>query len=390
MNVTNVKKEPRRIEVIDSLTLGIQNYGVDNLYPQTTKIVVAASGTATSCVETYSKFLEGKGFKDVTFYTAVINEKGLTNDALLSLVCKDIAYHKGFALHVNYNLLGTISDVQFTPFENCRLAIEDESGYVSKIAVHRDWQRLKRATQQKGINKETIDYIDVFNPIHSVVQAQMIKAGGIHKYKGQILWVSFDGDSIYPKPVYDSVITDISTESGLSNVNYRNVRYNFLPAGMLVRKKGASNNEVIEESYGRPVEDDFTKSFKQFQGDENACKIIDVEVEYEEEEPKFVPFGVGNNANQFSQTKKDIQENIGKVFRQPPILRAESVSTGFTAEAMKDAYNFYNSITDVERRLIERSFKRIFDKFYINVCPSKDFSILPLKYITDEPINILP
>ena len=385
MNVKNVKKEPERFDVIDDLSLEIQRYGSDNLYPQAIRKIASASGTCSSCIDTYSKFIEGKGFKDNVFYKSSVNDRGVTIDSLLSLHSKDIAFYKGFALHVNYNLLAEITEVQFLPFENCRFGLEDELGYVSKIAVHKDWGGVRSRTKKKGITKTTIDYIDVFNPIKNVVLAQIIKAGGVDKYKGQVLYYSFDGDFIYPKAKYDSIITDASTEAGLSNVNYRNVRHNFLPAGMLIRKK-TTDVDLTSDSGDKWRNDDdtFTSSFKQFQGDENACKIIDVEIEFDEEKPEFVPFETQNISEKYSATKKDIQDNIGKVFIQPPILRAEMVSTGFTQEAIKDAYNFYNSITDPERRTIERIYKQVFERFFIDICPSKDFSILPLKYITDE------
>jgi hypothetical protein len=384
MNVTNIKKEPRRIEVVDVLQLGIQSFGADNIYPQRIREIASASGTASSCIDILSRFVEGQGFKDVTFYQAQVNLRGTTNDALLSSVCKDIANLKGFALHANYNLLAEITEVQFIPFENCRLGAEDDNGFVSKIAIHGDWQRIKRRTQLKGINKQTVDYIDVFNPIKAVVQSQILAAGGIEQYKGQVLWVSFDGEGVYPKPVYDPVITDISSEAGLANVNYRNIRFNFLPAGMLVRKKASDSTDQQPTESGREQEDDFTASFKQFQGDENACKIIDVEIEFEEEAPTFVPFAGKDMGKEFAGVRTDLVANIGNAFKQPAILRGEAVSTGLTTDAMKDAYNFYNSITSVERRHVERIFKQIFERFHSPVCPSKDYSILPLKYATDE------
>ena len=387
MIVTNLKKEPIRVSAVDQLTLEIQQYGSDNLYPQTIKQIASASGTCSACLETLSNFIEGKGFKDVTFYKSVINSKGLTLDALLSLTVKDLADFKGFALHINYNLLAEITDVSFIPFENCRLGLEDDIGYVAQIGIHGDWQRLKRRTRANGISKKTIQFIDVYNPRKEVVLAQILKAGGIDNYKGQVYWFSGDGENVYPKPVYDSVITDVSTESGLANVNYREVRYNFLSAGMLIRKKAKETEETIPDSRsgGGYEQDDFTKSFKQFQGDENACKIIDVEVDFNEEEPKFIPFDTNKHGLQFKETGKFIQSNIGKRFRQPQILRADDVSKGFGADLMNDAYNFYNSITDVNRRLIERVFKQVFEKFSTPINPTNDYSILPLKYVMDAP-----
>ncbi|MFR8224885.1 MAG: hypothetical protein ACLU9X_10515 [Alistipes shahii] len=78
----------------------------------------------------------------------------------------------------------------------------------------------------------------VFNPSPDVVQLQIQAAGGIEFYKGQILYISRAGRNAYPLPLVDVVLTDMSTDEGLSNVNNRNVRNNFLTAGMLITKRG--------------------------------------------------------------------------------------------------------------------------------------------------------
>ncbi|MFZ4412447.1 MAG: hypothetical protein ACOYOV_05125 [Bacteroidales bacterium] len=386
MNITNLKREPQRIETEDYISLGVQAFGKTNLYPQTAKLLTSSSGIASSCIDTYSKFIEGRGFKDVNFYQSIVNSSGLECDELLRLVSKDISDYRGFALHFNYNAMCEISDLNFTPFENCRLGIEDDNGYVSKIGIHPDWAKLKRKTRSKGITLKTIDFVDVYNPKKEVVKAQIEKAGGIDHYKGQVLWFSFDGGFIYPKPKYDSVCTDISTDAGLSNVMYRNVRYNFLTAGMLVRKKTSKSQDADSDV---DTEDNFSSNFKKFQGDENACKMIDVEIEFDEEAPQFVPFKTNSYDKEFSATEKSIGERIGRVFQQPPILRSETVPTGFTQDAINDAYNFYNSITEPERRTVERIFKRIFSNYYDkNINPTNDFSIIPLKYLDNATNNI--
>ena len=160
MNLTNVKPEKQRIEVTDGLSLGIQTYGLRNDYPQRIKTVTNASVTAKGCISTYQKFIQGGGFADTVFYKSVVNDRGLTCDQLLNLIAKDFADYGGFSVHLNYNILGQITDVTHIPFEHCRISLDDDSGNVSRIAVHRDWTKLKRKTV---VSKQTIEFIDVFN-----------------------------------------------------------------------------------------------------------------------------------------------------------------------------------------------------------------------------------
>ena len=385
MNLTNVKVEKQRVEVVDGMSLGIQNYGLKNDYPQKIKTVTAASVTAKGCISTYQKFMQGGGFLDTIFYKSKVNSKGLTCDQLLNLIVKDLADYGGFAVHLNYNVFGKITDVSHVPFEHCRFQIEDDNGIIHKIGLHRDWTKLKRRTI---INKNTIQFVDVYNPIPEVVQAQ-IEAVGVDNYKGQIYYFSLDGEMVYPKPIYDSAITDISTEAGVSNVIYRNTRFNFMPAGMLIRKKSEKGGNVDEN--GRPVIDTFSQNFKQFQGDENACKIIDVEVEFEEEAPEFVAFTIDQYVVSNMKVSTEITSSkIGKSFLQPPILRAENVATGFTLQAMQDAYDYYNSITISERLQLERIFTEIFSNFESQINPTNNYSIIPLKYGQPDNSNTNP
>ena len=54
------------------------------------------------------------------------------------------------------------------------------------------------------------------------------------QYAGQVYYYSNGGKGTYPTPLCDTVLTDMNTEEGISNVSNRNVRNNFMPSGMLV------------------------------------------------------------------------------------------------------------------------------------------------------------
>lgn len=293
MKVSDLKKKStNRLETGYISTLGIQSYGEDNLYPQILNNIISASSTGSECVERYADFIEGNGFRDVSFSEYTVNRRGDTADDIHTLVCKDVAKYDGFALHVNYNIFGEIVEIQHIPFENCRLKEEDENGYVGKIAIHPDWTGRKiRDGKTIKIDKKHTDYIDVFNPRKNVVYEQIRSAGGIENYKGQVLWVSGAGNLVYPISRADRVATEMSTDEGLANVKYRNVRCNFMPSGMIVTKKGSSVNFDEE---GKPIPDyenedtGFSDTIKQLQGDTNAGKLLEVTLNSDEDKPEFV------------------------------------------------------------------------------------------------------
>lgn len=387
MRVKELKKNSgKRVDVRFLQQLGIQAYGEDNLYPQTLKNIISASPTGSECADRFADFIEGNGFREVLFSEYVVNRKGDTADDIHALVCRDIADYGGLSLHVNYNVFGEIVELQHIPFENCRLVEEDDNGYVSKIAIHPDWsgQKTRKGGKIK-VSKENIDYIDVFNPIKSVVLAQIEAAGGIEYYKGQVLWVSMAGKQTYPTGKGDRVATEMSTDEGLSNVKYRNVRNNFLPAGMVITRKGSSisyDEEGNEIKYETQSEDSgFSDTILTLQGDVNANKILEVEIESEEEEPKFIPITTQNYDKEFTVTDASVVERIYSAYGQEPWYCIRIGKVGFSGDILEDAFEYYNSIVSKQQRLIERTFDRIFKCWHEIANPSNDYSVEPLKYV---------
>ncbi len=384
MTIDEVKIPKIRIPVADATNLDIQSYGKGNNYPQMILQLIGASSNAKSCVGRYAKFIRGAGFQDVLFYKSVINTKGQTCDTLLRLCSDDLAKFGGFALHVNYNLLCEISSVEHIPFEDCRLGIDDDLGYISKIAIHPDWTMVKGKKRIKRPSKSTITYTDVFNPNTDIVLSQIIASGGIENYKGQTLYVSKDGYMVYPSAIYDSAITDISTDEGLANVRYRNVRNNFLPMGMYVYRKG--QKVMVEDKDGNLVEgteyqNGFdAEKFKAFQGDSEACKIIGVGLEDGDEKPEFVEFPTKNFDKEFTITKDATAEEIYAAFNQEVFYRIRSGALGFSNDIINDAFNFYNAMTIDERVLMEQSFRSVFSHFADPVNQTNDYSLIPLSY----------
>ncbi|MCP3894830.1 MAG: hypothetical protein GY706_09410 [Bacteroides sp.] len=382
MQVKELKKKAKqRIDISYLRQLNIQGYGDDNLYPQNLHNIIAASSTGSECNERYANFIEGNGFLDTVFSKVEVNRRGDTIDDIHALVCSDVAEYDGLAIHINYNMLGEIVEMNHIPFENCRLLEEDSFGHVGQIAIHPDWTGKKtRGGTVVKVNKETVDFIDVFSPIKSVVLAQIEAAGGIDNYKGQVLYVSGAGRNAYPRPKADRVVTEMSTDEGLSNVKYRNVRCNFLPAGMIVTKKGQRVNDGEEDS-----DDDedfgFSDTIQSLQGDTNAGKILEVTIENDEEKPEFVELKTSNYDKTFTVTEASTIEHIYSAFGQEPWYCIRIGKVGFSGDILEDAFEYYNSIVSKQQRMIERSFTKLFEFWHEPVNLSGNYSVEPLKYI---------
>lgn len=381
MNVKNAKKPQKRIDTGYVSRYRMQSYGKDNLYPQHIREITGASGTAELCLARYQKFVEGFGFRDKAFRALEVNPRGDTADDMLHLVAQDLTRHGGFAIHVNYNVMCQVTSLALIPFEQCRLEEPDDRGNVAHIIVHPDWT-FKRTRNGKTMTsgEKWIDRIAVFDPLPEVVQRQIVEAGGIDKYKGQVLWFSMAGRGTYPTPIYDSVITEISTDEGLGNIKYRNVRNNFLVSCMLVAKKGVPRiNEQGEQEEQSMITAD---ELRQFQGDENGNKILYVELENDEDEPKVIAFPSKSYDKDFTVTDQSVIERIYAQFHQELFYAIRIGKLGFSGTVMQDAYEYYAGEVTTEQRAIQRAFEKIMAVWGNGEWAQADMSLQPLKYIT--------
>jgi hypothetical protein len=368
-----------RITVVDNKLSHIQNYDSDNNYPSRIMDIIKASGTATSCSNLYAKFINGKGFKDPAFWKSRINRKGLTVDKLLRQVTKDFSsMARGVAIHVNYNALFKINEVTPIPFDYCRLCFSDDNNYVAKIAVYSDWACKKT----KKVNKEDIDYIDVYNKNPDVILSQIEKAEGIENYKGQIYWYSFDGNN-YPLAICDPVIEDVISDSGIKKFRQRTTSTSFMPSHVVEYPYEFESEEERQEE---------KETWEKFQGTDNANKIIMIENPDAKENPvKFNKVEWQEFDKVYEITNRTVKDSIIECYSIPPVLLGVAVEGKLgTADEIRDAFLFYNSTTSDERRVFEEIFTEIFSNYRNPINPSGDYSIMPLEFNvgTEEPALI--
>ena len=379
MNIQKIKKAPQRIDVSYLATLGIKAYGRNNLYPQQAKAILDSSSTGAQCADRYARFIEGQGIANVVIYDLVVNHYGETTDDILTAASQDLANYGGFALHVNYDLNCKVCEVQSVPFESCRLQEDDDSGYIAHIVTHPDWMgRTTRNGKILRVSKDTISTYDRYNPDPTIVRAQITAAGGIEHYKGQILWVSTAGRERYPLPKYDRVLTDLSTDEGLSNIKFRNARCNFLSSAFVISKTSQAMNE--DDAARQAVEArGFAEDLAQFQGDETSNVLISLTVANDEEKPEIVEFPTKNFDKDFEVTDQSVVERIYCAFEQEPFLCIRSGKLGFSGTTIHDCYTYYSSLVSKEQRLIERAFSKIFDNWFEPLA-NYDCHIEPLTY----------
>lgn len=365
MKVSKLNTAPR-VEKFNNKRFGIISYGTANDYPQKCLEILQSSGTGSHCMNTYSKFIAGEQFIDQTLEK--LNFGNLKGGEFRRKLAYDIGCFQGFAIHVVYNGLLDIVDLNFVPFENCRLGanLTDNGGFIfnNTIKIHPDWgQRIRR------IIPDEVQTVDCYNSDKEVIKEQITNAGGFEAWNGQIFWYSVEGLGAYPLASFDPVITEMSTEDAISTVKNRSAKNNFIPAGMLITR--GKNTESDKPEDIEPDEE--VKAIRELQGDEKAFRIMHVRIENDEEKPEWIPIQINDGDRLFNYTEGSVQKNIGKIFGQPPVLRYDLTPGKLgSSQEIIDAYNFYNNMTKLERQTIS--------DILTELMPSKNFEIQPLTY----------
>jgi hypothetical protein len=363
----NLGNSTQRISQRENRTYGIVINDDDNAYPQRIYAITSSSPTARNCVDTYSRFIGGSGFADITFYQSVVNSEGQTMDKVLHLVKKDMARFRGFALHVNINATAKITEIFHVSFEHVRMASEvrkNETGF--DFATYNDWSREKRS----NIRTELINWFHAFDLSADAIANQVESVGGWDKYKGQLLYVSMD-DHSYPLASCDAVMESLQAEIHSDMRTTTNLQNNFSAKTLMVHKGKFADNEDREE---------FEGSLQEFVGPAGA-DIMVVDIEKDEEMPQIVPITNTTNDKLFEYTDNKVTNKIIRNWLIPKILLSVTDGSGFfNQEQIRDATMYYNMMTTEERILLEAVFKKLGAGFYQNINPSGDYSVVPIEF----------
>lgn len=362
-----------RIKQPDFKTYHIRAYDTDNAYPQRMNNLRNASSAAKRAVSLYATFIRGGGFVNETFFQSVVNREGYTPDDLVRRHADDYALYQGIAFHVNYNSLFQISEVQFVPFENCRMCIE-EPEYFDKIAVSDRWYIRDN---KKSIKLSDIDYVDKFNPDPEAIQKQVDVAGGWDKYKGQILYYSSNYNR-YPLASCDDVVPEMKSEIASSQTTYNNLKNNFS------EKTVFSIGTTFEDQEER---EDYLESIKKFVGPEGSNVML-VEGSFNDKMEVAAPVidKIPNTLNDkvFEYSDKKVERKIFRSYLQPGILHTDTDTSALGRDDINEAAAYYNKVTENERILISGLYKTVFDLFEENICPDGNYDLVEYSYFSDE------
>ena len=370
----------KRITTFDK-KLGVIKNGDDNNYPEIIDRYINNSVTAKSAANIMATYLSGKGFE---LENELLVNKSLTLQSFTRKLARSLSRQGGAFVHVNYNANYKKVSFDVLPYSHCRIGEKDDNKYNGKIIVNDTWTGKLR--------REDFNVIDVYNENEKVIEAQVIKAGGWEKYKGQVWYVNLNEDYDYALSPADPVMFDCDSESQSSIFKNKSLRKGFFGKTLIVTKPLIGEREIYPEDgveYQAALSERkaFKETINNFIGAENVGGALHVELEHDQtnldDAIKIQQIGSDINDKLFEYTERSVFNNILMAFNNVPsgLIRSDVTMFGNSGEALKEMKFTYQENTTQEREMLEQTINKLLTNF-------KDFNkkvkIVPL---IDEPIK---
>jgi hypothetical protein len=363
------KRNPTLVDTTDL----IQRFGVDNLYPQRAEEVVKGSYTLKSVCDVVADFLNGEGFADQIVAKTILNSsglKGMTANKVLRQVTKTYSKWNTVCLHIGYNMNFRISSIKPVPFSYIRFGLADSNGRVKQLAYSTNWERDGR----KECKDRQIIYYPTFNPDPNQIALEINEAGGIDKYKGQILYGTPE-EFVYPNATFDPVIDHAETQFEIGQSKIGNVRQSFL-ATLAIVYPGEFGSLAEEHAFK-----DLIASKK---GARRAGSTIGLQDKTGTRKASDI-FQVLTPANLdklFEFTEKSCVDAIMENEAMPKELLGVRPESGmFNQDNMENAYTYFNSRTRNRRADISELFSMLFSYWEHPI--QTDAYITPQRYVQE-------
>lgn len=344
-------------------------YGQNDDFPLQLDKSISESETATSCLSTVQDFIEGFGFSDTNLEKLVINSKGENFWQFHQQTTDSWAEFEGFYWLLRFNALAQVTEIEFLPFENCRLGIPDSNGYISHIF----YNPFFGTSEYKGQNKKETKVYDVFNP--NAVKAQIAKQKG--SFKGQVLFHSTTSarSRYYPRPQVYSANKWMKIEAGVSDYHEDKIDNGFLDDYILVMK-GNPNDPSQNPDYNNPDDPNATpvtvgQEFddvmsRNFMGRGKHSTVMVQWVNNSDEKPEVVTIPNSANSDRFINLDNQATKKITVAFKVPSILAniSEGVSLGGDGNMVRVAVKLMQQRVIKKQRVLTDHYEKVLKLFF--------------------------
>jgi hypothetical protein len=281
---------------------GWVNYGDQNDFPQYLRDLSHESPVHGSLVVAIGDMIAGKGIKSEQYQAEL---DALNVDELTYACAHDLKLFGGFFIEVIWsNDRSVISKLTAIPFEECRIAINQEDE--SEIGIYHsyDWSNTRK-------KKNTPEFIPKYNYLTREQEPR------------QIYWCfTYTGSDTYPRPDYWSAINYIELDKQISIFHINQISNGLFPSTII----NFYNGQATPEQKQQMMLDWENK----MSGARNAGKVVMFFNERDQPKTEITPFPVNDADKQYQLMDTTAQQKIITAHRvTTPLLFGIRETSGF-------------------------------------------------------------
>lgn len=313
-------------------------FGVDNLYPQLLIQLYLQSAMHGSCIDFISQSLIGGGY---------------TWDNYDKLTASEIVDIKTFEKKSRFKQLVKSITKDWTIHRRVVIEVIVKDKKVSNI------KRIDPSKIRNNKDKSIFIYSDDWSM--GLVSTKEFKKYHIGVKDGSYILYFEDetpGQDIYPIPSYNSILNWAYLDSEQSFFHKSNLQNGIFPSLAIRRPKNFSSLEEVKR---------FKEEISLKTGAGNAGKVLVLTGNGFDDTPTIEGISSNNNDTMFTETSKEIKENICIAHKINPSIMGVKVSgqLGNTTE-IKDSYViFEKNVVMPERETLEYIFNEIIEVYGI-------------------------
>jgi hypothetical protein len=281
---------------------GWVNYGDANDFPQYLRDLSHESPVHGSLVVAIGDMIAGKGIQSEQYQAEL---DALNIDTLTYAAAHDLKLFGGFYIEVIWsNDRTVISKLNAIPFEECRIAVNQDDDTEIGIFHSYDWSNTRK-------KRNTPEFIPKYNYLTREQEPR------------QIYWCfTYTGSDVYPRPDYWSAINYIELDKQISIFHINQISNGLFPSTII----NFYNGQATPEQKQQMMMDWENK----MSGARNAGKVVMFFNERDQPKTEITPFPVNDADKQYALMNDTAQQKIITAHRvTTPLLFGIRENTGF-------------------------------------------------------------
>jgi hypothetical protein len=337
------------------------NYGADNDFPQYLRDLSHESPVHGSLVVAIGDMIAGKGIESEQYQAEL---DALDIDALTYACSHDLKLFGGFYIEVIWsNDRTVISKLNAIPFEECRIAVNQDDDSEIGIFHSYDWSNTRK-------KKNTPEFIPKYNYLTREAEPR------------QIYWCfTFTGSDTYPRPDYWSAINYIELDKQISIFHINQISNGLFPSTII----NFYNGQATPEQKQQMMMDWENK----MSGARNAGKVVMFFNERDQPKTEITPFPVNDADKQYQLMDTTATQKIITAHRvTTPLLFGIRETSGFGSnkDEMTTGLEIFNKqVIEPYQEKINKSITELLS----NQMPGVSFEIVPNTPLVAEQTSVV-